>query len=62
MRTAWSGLPTDEPALAFGGVRPEVETRAPIEATHYRASDIARELRSLYDRPMTPDVPGVPSS
>jgi gentisate 1,2-dioxygenase len=49
---------TDEPALAFEGVRPEAEARAPIEATHYRASDIARELRVLYDRPMTPDVPG----
>src|SRR6202040_4187423 len=38
--------------------RPEVAARAPIEATHYRADDIARELRTLYDRPMTPDTPG----
>ena len=45
---------TDEPTLAFEGVRPEVAARAPIEATHYRADDIARELRTLYDRPMAP--------
>lgn len=51
-------LATDEPALAFLGVRPECGDRAPIEATHYRASDIARELRALYDRPMAPDTPG----
>jgi gentisate 1,2-dioxygenase len=49
---------TDEPTLAFKGVRPEVAARAPIEATHYRADDIARELRTLYDRPMAPDTPG----
>lgn len=49
---------TDEPALAFQGVRPETAGRAPIEATHYRAADIARELRALYDRPMAPDTPG----
>lgn len=49
---------TDEPTLAFEGVRPEVTARAPIEATHYRADDIARELRTLYDRPMGPDTPG----
>ena len=49
---------TDEPTLAFEGVRPEVSTRTPIEATHYRADDIARELRTLYDRRMEPDTPG----
>lgn len=49
---------TDEPALAFLGVRPEAADRAPIEATHYRSEDIARELRALYDRPMAPDTPG----
>lgn len=49
---------TDEPALAFGGVRPEVGARAPIEPTHYRATDIAGELRKLYVREMTPDTPG----
>lgn len=51
-------LATDEPALAFLGVRPELGERAPIEVTHYRADDIARELRTLYERPMTPDTPG----
>jgi gentisate 1,2-dioxygenase len=51
-------LATDEPALAFLGVRPEVADRAPIEETHYRAGDIARELRALYDRTMAPDTPG----
>ncbi len=49
---------TDEPTLAFEGVRPEVTARTPIEATHYRADDIARELRTLYDRAMEPDTPG----
>ena len=49
---------TDEPTLAFAGVRPEVAARAPIEATHYRSDNIARELRTLYDRPMAPDTPG----
>lgn len=49
---------TDEPTLAFEGVRPEVSTRMPIEATHYRADDIARELRTLYDRSMEPETPG----
>ncbi len=49
---------TDEPALTFSGLRPEAGSRAPIEVTHYRAPDIARELCALYERPMTPDVPG----
>lgn len=49
---------TDEPALAFLGVQPEAAERAPIEATHYRREDIARHLRTLYDRPMAPDTPG----
>lgn len=51
-------LATDEPALAFLGVRPQEAARAPIEATHYRACDIARELSTLYRRPMAPDTPG----
>lgn len=51
-------LVTDEPALAFQGVRAEVAERAPVQATHYRAEDIVRELRVLYDRPMAPDTPG----
>lgn len=49
---------TDEPTLSFEGVRPEVAARTPIEATHFRAEDIAHELRTLYDRPMAPDTPG----
>lgn len=51
-------LVTDEPALAFLGVRPEAPEHAPIETTHYRHDAIARELRALYDRPMAPDTPG----
>ena len=51
-------LATDEPALAFLGVRPETADRAPIEATHYRGEDVERELRALYDRPMAADTPG----
>jgi gentisate 1,2-dioxygenase len=49
---------TDEPTLAFEGVRPEVQARTPIEATHYRAADIARELHKLYAREMTAETPG----
>lgn len=49
---------TDEPTLAFEGVRPETGARAPIAPTHYRASDISRELRTLYGRPMAPETPG----
>ena len=49
---------TDEPILAFEGVRPEDGHLARIETTHFRACDIERELRSLYVRAMTPDVPG----
>lgn len=49
---------TDEPMLAFAGLRPEVATRAPIEATHYRADHIARELRSLYGRRLEADTAG----
>ena len=48
-------LATDEPALAFLGVQAKGAT---IEATHYRAADIARELGALYERPMTPETPG----
>jgi gentisate 1,2-dioxygenase len=49
---------TDEPMLAFQGVRPQLAVEAPIEATHYTASDIARELRKLYVREMTPETAG----
>jgi gentisate 1,2-dioxygenase len=49
---------SDEPALAFAGVRPEIAARAPIEATHYRADDIARVLRTLYHRALAPDTAG----
>lgn len=49
---------TDEPTLAFAGVRPELGNRAPIEATHFSAADVARELRSLYRRTLTPETPG----
>jgi gentisate 1,2-dioxygenase len=49
---------SDEPALAFAGVRPGAASRAPIQATHYRADDIARELRALYDRALAPDTAG----
>jgi gentisate 1,2-dioxygenase len=51
-------LATDEPALAFQGVLPEAAAHAFLQTTHYRADDIARELRALYERPMTPDTPG----
>jgi gentisate 1,2-dioxygenase len=49
---------TDEPALAFQGVRPAGAADAVLQTTHYRANDIARELRILYERPMAPDTPG----
>ncbi|HKU95765.1 MAG TPA: hypothetical protein VJR58_10835 [Vineibacter sp.] len=49
---------SDEPALAFLGVRPEVADHAAIETTLYRRDDIARELQSLYQRPLAPDTAG----
>jgi gentisate 1,2-dioxygenase len=49
---------TDEPTLAFAGVRPDIAARTPIDPTLYRAEDIARELRALYDRTLTPETPG----
>ncbi|MGD9882495.1 hypothetical protein [Reyranella sp.] len=51
-------LVTDEPMLAFLGVRSEAAEHAPIETTLYRRDAIARELRALYRRPMAPDTPG----
>ena len=49
---------SDEPALAFLGVRPQAADHAAIETTLYRRDDIARELQSLYHRPMAPDTAG----
>lgn len=49
---------SDEPSLAFLGVRPEAPHHAAIETTLYRRDDIARELKSLYLRPMAPDTAG----
>lgn len=49
---------TDEPALSFAHVRPELGCRASIQSTHFRASDIAEELKSLYRRKMEPNTPG----
>ena len=49
---------TDEPTLAFEGVRPEVAARAPIEATHYRATTSPASCASSTTRPMAPDTPG----
>jgi gentisate 1,2-dioxygenase len=51
-------LATDEPTLAFAGLRPEDVARAPVRTTHYRADDIARELGALYGRAMAPDTAG----
>jgi len=48
----------DEPALAFLGVRPAATGHAAVETTLYRREDIARELRTLYRRPMAPDTAG----
>ncbi len=49
---------SDEPSLAFLGVRPEAIDHAAIETTLYRRDDIAQELQSLYHRPMAPDTAG----
>ena len=49
---------TDEPTLAFEGVRPELGVRAPIEPTLFPAEAIERQLSALYERPMTPETPG----
>ncbi len=49
---------SDEPALAFLGVRPQAARHTAIETTLYRHDHIARELQSLYHRPVTPDTAG----
>jgi len=49
---------SDEPVLAFLGVRPQTTERAAIETTLYRRDDIARALHALYHRPMTPETAG----
>ncbi len=49
---------SDEPVLAFLGVRPETTQRAAIETTLYRRDDIAQALQALYHRPMTPETAG----
>lgn len=49
---------SDEPALAFLGVRPQAAAHAAVETTLHRRDDIARELQTLYHRPMAPDTAG----
>lgn len=51
-------MASDEPALAFLGVRPPAAARRPIETTHYTAAAIGRELEILFRRPMTPETAG----
>jgi gentisate 1,2-dioxygenase len=49
---------SDEPVLAFLGVRPQTIECAAIETTLYRRDDIAQALHALYHRPMTPETAG----
>ena len=49
---------SDEPLLAFAGVEPAALPAAPIEAVHYRADHIERELAALCRRTLGPDTPG----
>lgn len=49
---------TDEPLLAFSGVEPASLTDSPLEAVHYPAEHIERELAALCRRDLGPDTPG----
>lgn len=49
---------TDEPLLAFSGVEPAALADSPVEAVHYPADIIERELQDLYRRSLAPDTPG----
>jgi gentisate 1,2-dioxygenase len=49
---------TDEPLLAFSGVEPAPLAGSPIEAVHYPADMIERELQALYRRSLAPGTPG----
>jgi gentisate 1,2-dioxygenase len=44
--------------LAFAGLQPRPLADAPLEAVHYPAEMIKRELAALYRRSLAPDTPG----
>jgi gentisate 1,2-dioxygenase len=49
---------TNEPQLAFEGARPARKDAAPIEAVHYRAEEIHRQLDRIYDVAKGDDTAG----
>jgi gentisate 1,2-dioxygenase len=49
---------TDEPLLVFAGLKPPPLADASIEAVHYPAEFVERELAALYRRSLAPDTPG----
>jgi gentisate 1,2-dioxygenase len=49
---------TDEPLLAFEGLRPPAPGRAPIKATHWPAAEIERHFAAVWARPITDNTTG----
>ena len=49
---------TNEPMLAFERLQPPAAGRAPIEAAHYPADEIGRQLDAIHRMAMTAEMPG----
>ena len=49
---------TDEPLLAFEGLRPPAPGRAPIKAAHWPAAEIERHFAAVWARPITDNTTG----
>ena len=49
---------TNEPMLAFERLQPPAAGRAPIEAAHFPADEIARQLERIHRMAMTAEMPG----
>lgn len=49
---------TNEPLLAFERLRAPLPGTAAVEATHWRAADIAHQFETVWKRPITPNTTG----
>ena len=49
---------TNEPMLAFERLQPPAAGRAPIEAAHFPADEIDRQLERIHAMAMTAEMPG----
>jgi gentisate 1,2-dioxygenase len=48
----------DEPYLRFAEAAPPAPEAAPVEATHFRAEDVRRELMKVHDLPEAKELAG----